>query len=80
MQRSIKGLLCSMLYQLLDLIEPETTSKMIDKNPQLAKKHSPNDWSNSELQEYLVSTISMCLSRNLPFYRWPGRTRPERRR
>ena len=54
LDRSIKGLLCCLLYQLLQE-DRVLSSSAIQKFPWVSKKHFVGDWSNEELDEILFS-------------------------
>jgi hypothetical protein len=60
MESSVKGLLCSLLYQLI-LEQLEGVSHvqvLLDKHPNIQKKDSVSDWSENELRLTLFSVLS----------------------
>lgn len=56
MQQSIKGLMCSLLHQLL-LGEPEIVDHVLRSTAGMAMKETETDWSTEELQETLVFVL-----------------------
>ncbi|KAI0141579.1 hypothetical protein GGR57DRAFT_404480 [Xylariaceae sp. FL1272] len=60
MQRSIKGLLCSLLYQLI-LQNSVTADRLLETNPPLALKDSDTDWSREELRNACLQTIETLI-------------------
>lgn len=58
MQRSLKGFLCSVIYQLIDNNKP-LTEQLLRGNRGLLSKCTTNDWSIKELREILVHSIDL---------------------
>lgn len=57
MQRTIKGCLCTLLYQLL-CHDHELVTKTLQEDVSLRIKHHYNDWSESELRQILFGILS----------------------
>ena len=58
MQRSLKGFLCSVIYQLIDNNKP-LTEQLLRGNRGLLSKCTTNDWSIKELREILMHSIDL---------------------
>ncbi|KAL8752288.1 MAG: hypothetical protein Q9184_005780 [Pyrenodesmia sp. 2 TL-2023] len=58
MQRSFKGFLCSIVYQLVDE-ERQLVTKLLRGNTGLLSKEHPGDWSKQELQRLLAQIIGL---------------------
>ncbi|KAI4236155.1 MAG: hypothetical protein LQ349_002726 [Xanthoria aureola] len=58
LQRSFKGLLCSIIYKLVDA-DKQLVTKLLRRNAGLLSKRITGDWSKQELQRVLTQTINM---------------------
>ncbi|CAO1600436.1 hypothetical protein XANCAGTX0491_004125 [Xanthoria calcicola] len=58
LQRSFKGLLCSIIYKLVDK-DKQLVTKLLRRNAGLLSKKITGDWSKQELQRVLTQTINM---------------------
>ena len=58
LQRSFKGLLCSIIHQLV-YEDKQLVTKLLRRNAGLLSKRSTGDWSKQELQRVLTQTINM---------------------
>ncbi len=58
MQRSLKGLLCSILHQLFHEDE-SLLEKLLQDDPGLLSKRNPGDWSKKELRLVLMRSIDL---------------------
>ena len=58
LQRSFKGLLCSIIHQLVDE-DKQLVTKLLRRNAGLLSKKSTGNWSKQELQRVLTQTINM---------------------
>ena len=58
LQRSFKGLLCSIIHQLV-YEDKQLVTKLLCRNAGLLSKRSTGDWSKQELQRVLTQTINM---------------------
>ncbi|RSM14777.1 hypothetical protein CDV31_005211 [Fusarium ambrosium] len=57
MQNNIKGLFCSLLYQLLQ-VDEKFVSFLIRTFPFTESKNYPHDWSDGELERVLLTTLN----------------------
>ncbi|KAK1754200.1 hypothetical protein QBC47DRAFT_385929 [Echria macrotheca] len=57
MEAKIKGLLCSLLHQLIDAV-PDLTSHIIHTYPDVYSKEAESDWAYDELREILLSALA----------------------
>ena len=58
LQRSFKGLLCSIIHQLV-YEDKQLVTKLLRRNAGLLSKRSTGDWSKQELQRVLTQTINL---------------------
>ncbi|KAL8849090.1 MAG: hypothetical protein Q9221_005934 [Calogaya cf. arnoldii] len=58
MQRSLKGLLCSILHQLFHEND-SLVKKLLHNNPSLLSKRNPGDWSKKELRSILMRSVDL---------------------
>ena len=57
MEAKIKGLLCSLLYQLIDAV-PDLTFHIIHTYPHACSKEAESDWAYDEIREILLSALA----------------------
>jgi len=57
MEAKIKGLLCSLLHQLIDAV-PDLTSHIIHTYPHACSKEAESDWAYDEIREILLSALA----------------------
>ncbi|KAL8880292.1 MAG: hypothetical protein Q9192_008047, partial [Flavoplaca navasiana] len=58
LQRSFKGLLCSIIHQLV-YEDKQLVTKLLHRNTGLLSKRNTGDWSKQELQKILTQTINL---------------------
>jgi hypothetical protein len=58
MQRSVQGILCSLLHQLL-MKDSSLSKRLIATQPELLSKTNYDDWSDTELERVLIQGISI---------------------
>lgn len=66
MQQSIKGLLCSLLYQLLDK-DKSSLDRILASNVSASNKDIETDWSRQELESMLVDVMA-CYPKHMAFF------------
>ncbi|KAJ1324035.1 ankyrin repeat domain-containing protein 50 [Microdochium nivale] len=59
MQRSVQGVLCSLLYQVLS-IQRSMAWRILNDNVRFSQKISPSDWSETELRNLLDSILRLA--------------------
>ncbi|KAK0742483.1 hypothetical protein B0T21DRAFT_131524 [Apiosordaria backusii] len=59
MERRIKGVLCSLLYQLLDACK-DIAEKVLAQSQTVTKKESDSDWNEQELKKVLFFVLRQC--------------------
>ncbi|KAF4177918.1 hypothetical protein CNMCM8927_008970 [Aspergillus lentulus] len=59
LERNMKGLLCSLIYQLLDT-KPDICRVVLEKVPTSRRKRFPGDWSTNELFAVFVDVVPAC--------------------
>ncbi|KAF4816663.1 hypothetical protein CGCSCA5_v006360 [Colletotrichum siamense] len=64
MQRSLKGVVCSLLYQLLES-DRQSCVDLLARFPRLRHRDSDTDWTYEELQSVLLSLLRNCSERCL---------------
>lgn len=65
MQRSFKGFLCSIIYQVIQY-DNLSSEKLLQGDPKLLAKRTPGDWSQKELRDLLIRIVgsleySLCI-------------------
>ncbi|KAL8751638.1 MAG: hypothetical protein Q9199_006279 [Rusavskia elegans] len=65
MQRSFKGFLCSIIYQVIQY-DNLLSEKLLQGDPKLLAKRTPGDWSQKELRDLLIRIVgsleySLCI-------------------
>ena len=66
MQRSLKGFLCSVVYQIVRE-DKQLVERILCGDPGVLSKRNPGDWSKRELREFLMHLIDL-LDRPLCFF------------
>ncbi|KAF5498000.1 hypothetical protein CGCS363_v008430 [Colletotrichum siamense] len=64
MQRSLKGVVCSLLYQALEA-DRQSCNTLLARFPRLLYKGSDTDWTYEELKSVLLSLLRNCSQRYL---------------
>lgn len=64
MQRSLKGVVCSLLHQVLES-DRQSYINLLARFPRLRNKGSDTDWTHEELQSVLLSLLPNCSQRYL---------------